>query len=317
MGVEDSNAPAVAPKEVLTEYVNGAIQTPPAVAEVLETAPEEVVKPVETSEDKMFGKKFAALSRKEKELRARDKAFQDKEKALEKRLADLEAQYGTKEAELSSKYIDPEKFKANPLEEMKRTGLTFEQLAQRVLNDGKPGTEEVMSDQEKRVEAKLAALEKKLAEKEEAEKKREEEANQKKFEENMASFKAQLTDFCNKETDYEMIRANDAVGLVFEVIEEHYAKTLDQESGQGQILSNKEAADAVENYLLDEAKKQMSLSKVKALAQQVVAKPTEGKPATSTLSNTHSAQAVSSKSGKFLSDDESRKEAAKLIKWQD
>ncbi len=322
MGVEDSNAPSA---PVITEYVGGALVTPnAAAAEVpVPLSSEPVVvdpaKPVESSEDRMFGKKFAALSRKEKEQRAAVKAFEAEKAAFEKHKADLEAQYGTKEKELSTKYISPEEFKKNPLELMKKFGMSFEQLAERVLNDGKPGTNEVISDTERRIQEKLEALEKKLADKEESEKARLEEERQQQFERQLTAFKGELTDFCNKAPDYEMIRANDAVGLVFEVIEEHYAKTLDPETNQGLILSNKEAADAVENYLLEEAKKQMNVNKVKQLAAQVVgAKPPEVKNVASpTLSNAHSAQPAPSKGQKLTSDEQSLREAAKLIKWQD
>lgn len=326
MGVESTNAPAVAPEAaqtVLTEYVNGAVQTPVDTKQAIEgevPTVESEVKPTEPvkSEDKMFGAKFAALSRKEKEQRARDKAFADEKKAFEKMKADLQADYDARKAELAGKYIDPEEFKKDPVGLYKKQGLTFEQLAERVMNDGKAGSGEVLSDTEKRLQAKIEAMEAKLAAKETAEKAKEEEDKQKKFEDTLNSFKTQLTEFCNKEGDYELIRANDAVGLVYEVIEEHHEKTKD-ENGVGIILSNKEAADAVENYLLEEAKKQLKLNKVKALAGEtaVVKTTNEAKTSTTSLSNAHSAQPAPSKGQKLLSDEESRKQAAMLIKWQD
>lgn len=318
--MEDTNA---TPAPVITEFVNGAVVTPVEAKGPIEAITEAVEEPKKpegnpVAEDKKFGAKFAALGRKEKEQRAARAAFEAEKAAWEKQRTEGTAEIERQKQELAAKYIDPETFKKDPLGLMQKHGLSFEQLAQRVLNDGRPGTEEVVSDTERKLQARLDAFEKKLAEKEEAEKKRTEADKQREFEANMSSFKAQLTDFCNKETDYELIRANDAVGLVYEVIEEHYTNTLDATTGQGQILSNKEAADAVENYLLEEAKKVLNANKVKSLAAQVVAaKAPEGKPSSPTLSNAHSATAAPSKSSKLLSETESLKEAAKLIKWQD
>lgn len=323
MAIETTDVPSTsankdAPAPALTEYVNGAVQTPPAAVEAsAEPIAQAVAVEQAPKEDKAFGAKFAALSRKEKEQSAREKAFTTEKKAFDKMKADLKAEVEAEKSRLASKYIDPEEFKKDPVGLYKKQGLTFEQLAERVMNDGKPGAGEVLSDSEKRIQAQVDELKAQLLAKNESEKKREEEQKQRQLEETMTAFKTQLTDFCNKEADYELIRANDAVGLVYEVIEEHHKNTLDAETGKGQILSNKEAADAVENYLLEEAKKQIKLSKVKTLLAPVEPAAKEEKSGSPTLSNTHSAQSVPSSGQRLLSDEESRKEAAKLIKWQD
>lgn len=309
----ESPAPAVSAADVFASEISApALEVPVEVAaEAPLEAPKVEVAPVE---DK-FAVKFAALSRKEKQQREREKAYTAKEAALEQRIKDLEAQYGAKQAEVSSKYINPEDFKRDPLAVLEAQGFTFEQLAQRVLNGGKAGQEEAMSDVERKMVARYEALEKKLAEKETAETAREAELKQKNYEQTVQGFQAQLTDFVNKEADYELIRANDAVGLVYEVIEEHHKKTFNPKTGEGLILSNKEAADAVEKYLLDEAKKQISLNKVKSLLAPQQAKP-EVKPASiGSLSNAHSTQATSTVK-KFLSDEDSKRQASKLIVWE-
>lgn len=271
------------------------------IAEAEPTAPEvpEVSAEQKQAEER-FAAKFAALSRKEKQIRQR-------EQAMEQRLKQMEAQLQAKESEFSSKYIDPSKIKSQPLDVLKEQGWTPEKLAELMLNDGKPTQDMLMSEYESKFMTKIEALEKKLAEKEAKE-------QEEKYNNTLTSFQAQLTDFVNKTEDYDLIRANDAVDLVYQVIEQHHAET-------GQILSNKEASDAVEEYLLEEAKKLVDRDKVKKLLQPTQAKPTQkptqavGGKSSPTLSNAVSATATPS--SRNLSNEESKAEAAKLIRWEE
>lgn len=248
-------------------------------------------------QEEKFAAKFAALSRKEKALRAKEAQLQQQMQEMQAKLKALESQ--GKEVETYKSL--PDRLKREPLKVLEEQGLSFEQLAQIVLNDGKPTQEMVLSEYEKRMMTKMQELEQKIAEKEANEAKEREEVA-------ITQFKAQLTDFANTTADYELIRANDAVDLVFEVIEQHHSET-------GEILSNKEACDAVEEYLLEEAKKLVDREKVKKLLQpapEAKKQPTAAK----TLSNAAASQAPST-SGRKLSDEESKAEAAKLIKWID
>ena len=194
--------------------------------------------------------------------------------------------------------------KKEPLKVLNESGLTFEQLAEMVMNDGKPTQDMVLNEYEKKFMSKVQELEKKLADKEAKE-------QEDKYNQAIAQFQGQLTDFVTKTEDYELIRANDAVDLVYQVIEQHHAET-------GEILSNKDASDAVEEYLLEEAKKLVDREKVKKL----LSSQTPTKTATSTgkssptLSNAAAAQATKS-AARLLSDEESKAEAAKLIRWDD
>lgn len=246
-----------------------------------------------------FAAKFAALSRKEKEIRTR-------EAAMQKQLADLEAKINSiksQEEEITKFRNLPSRLKQEPLKVLEESGLSFQQLAEMVLNDGKPTQDMVMQEYEKKVMGKVQELEQKLAEKEAKE-------AQERHEAALGQFKAQLTDFVNNNAEYELIKANDAVEVVYELIEQHYAETQ-------QILSNKEASDAVEEYLLEEAKKLVDRDKVKKL----LTPPTPTKPAaptgktSTTLSNAQAAQAPKSGAAKKMSNEESMLEAAKLIKW--
>lgn len=267
-------------------------------------AKEEEVKVEPSSEEKVqeerFAAKFAALSRKEKAMRQREAQLQQQSQQLEERLKALEAQ----QAEMQTFRSLPDRLKKEPFTVLQEQGLTYEQLAEMVLNDGKPTPDMLLSEYEKKFTAKMQELEQKLAEKEA----KEQEAR---YEAAIEQFQGQLIEFVEQSPDYELIRANEASDLVFQVIEEHHNET-------GEILSNKEACDAVESYLLDEAKKLVDREKVKKLLQP----QTPNKPAaptgksSPTLSNAAAAQAPKS-AAKILSNEESKIEAAKLIRWDD
>jgi len=295
-----TGAPVEATKQVeVGQALEEILSAAGAEGAAPEAPVEEPKKEEAPKEQDKFAAKFAALSRKEKQLRAR-------EQEMNTRLKDMEAKLAAKEAEVSSKFIDPARFKKEPLKVMEETGLSFQQLAEMVMNDGKPTQDQALSEVEARMQAKLKEYEDKLAAKEAKEAKERHEAQ-------LHAFKVQLTDFVNTTEDYELIRAEDATSLVYDVIEAHYNKTADESGQNGEILSNKEAADAVEAYLLENAKKLTQVKKLQPAAAP--AKPAEKKAAT-TLSNAQAAQGATM-SAKRLSDEESKAEASKLIKWNE
>lgn len=298
--------------------VSDALNAVAEAAEGQQPPPVEPEKaPEPSAEEQKFAAKFAALSRKEKQLRA-------KERELEARLKQYEQSSQGKEKEIEGIKNLPERLKKDPLGVMKEFGLTYEQLTEIVLNDGKPTQDSVMKEALSPVEKKIAELEAKLAEKEAKE--QEERLNSTK-----SGFMKQLKDFTSADTEaYELIEAEGAHDLVYDVIETHYNQKMaeyreefsedpDVETANTFILSNKQAADAVENYLFENAKKLTERNKIKKLLQPTPApaKPQSGQQAgAKTLSNALSTTAAQG-SSKFLSDEESKAKAAQLIRWDD
>jgi len=314
MDTSDSSQQGSAPVET-SEALNAAIDA--ATAAPVEAAPPTPTVPEPSVEEQKFAAKFAALSRKEKQLRAR-------EREMEARLKQFESSSQSKEKELEGVKNLPERLKKDPLGVMKELGLTYEQLTEMVLNDGKPTQDMHLKEAMSPIEKKLADLEAKLAEKEAKE--QEERLNSTK-----TGFMKSLKDFVGADpVAYEMIEAEAAHDLVYDVIERHYNQKMaeyqeefgeapDVETANTFILSNKVAADAVEKYLLDNAKKLVERNKVKSFLQPT---PAQSKPqpgtqvGTKTLSNTASTT-VPQKSSKYLSDEESKAQAASLIRWDD
>lgn len=260
-------------------------------------------------EDSLFSKRFAALSKREKAIRQRETELNNRVAQLEERLKSLDAP----KAEPVKEPLEY-RLKRDPLKALEEAGLPFEKLTQLVLNDGKLPAESQMQlikeELDNKYKAEIENLRKEMADKEA---KRQEEESKKQSEHEkqvIENFKTELGEFINSNADYELIQANNAVGAVFDVIELHYNKT-------GKVLSNKEAADAVESHLLQEA---LKLTKLKKLAQQkeaVSEKKQEIKVNEPSLSNSHAASLSKGTGKKLVSDDESKLAAAAMIRWDD
>lgn len=271
-------------------------------------------------EDNRFAAKFAALSRKEKEIKQR-------EKQLEERIKQLEAQAAQKsEPEQVQKEVEPLEYriKKDPFGTLKEYGLDLDTLVNIALNDGKP-TQDIQlqllrQEIEGKTQKELSEIRAKLEAKEKAEEEARQRAEEERNQQVVEGFVEQIVSFVDsRPDDYELIRTEEAHDLVFDVIKEHFENTKDETTGVGEVLDFKAAADEVENYLLEEAKKRLELKKIKGLVAPQAAKvePSKNSPASVTLSNSQ-AQVQSATSGKSqLSRDESLQEAAKLLRWRE
>ena len=95
------------------------------------------------------------------------------------------------------------------------------------------------------------------------------------------------------------------------MINEHYQET-------NRILDIQDAAEAVEEHLLEEARKFTSLKKLSASQSQEESEEpiTEQRQSPVTLSNAHTAQASQPAESK-LSDEQSKARMAELLKWSE
>jgi hypothetical protein len=268
-------------------------------SEEVEQSLEEAREP-EKSDD--FSRKFAALSRREKEIRA-------KEAEYDKRIAELEERLGSfgkkpePEPELPIEY----RLKKDPLRALEDMGLSYDKLTELALNDGKLTPEMQMRLMREELEGdykkKFEELENRLLEKEKSD-------EQRRYDDIQRGFQNEIEDFVESNADrYELIQANEANDIIYDVIEEHYNDT-------GRILDIEEAAEAVENYLEEEAEKIFRLGKFRSKFGIENDFEQEESPRQSqvTLSNAMSAQA-NERVGRKLSDEESKALAAKMLKW--
>ena len=247
-------------------------------------------KDLEQPQDSEFDRKFAALSRKEKALRDRE--------------LELDKKYGNKEKELPLE----RRIRANPLKALEELGLDYDKLTELALNDGRLTPDMQMKLMREELENdykdKFNSLEERLNAKE----KMEEEA---KYDAVKQGFVGEINSFINEnKSDFEYVAHNDATDVVYDVIEEHYNET-------GRILDIKEAVEAVESYLEEEAEKLLNLGKVKnRLTSMRDEYEQPRRQSQTTLSNAHSAQA-NERVARKLSDEESKSAMAKMLQWDE
>lgn len=201
--------------------------------------------------------KFAALSKREREVALREKRERE---AIAKERADIEARakdLETKLAQVTSAEQLLALAKEKPTEFLAKTGLTFKQLTDAVLAEGQEPTAD---DKIAKLEARLEAEAKARAEAEERAKADAAAREAKVNEEAVERYKAGIQDFVAKNAEtYELVAAEGAHELVFDLIEAHYTETA--KSGKPEIMTVDKAAELAEAYLLEEATKKFKGSK--------------------------------------------------------
>lgn len=236
-----------------------------------QAAPEATSQPEATSE-KISAKLYAELARKEKALRA-------KEESWKSQLAEKEQGWLSKEQEYQQKYMSKDKLLSDPLGALQEAGMSYDQILQLAMNP--PSQERIMNMQlETRIKELEAKLENKFSTYEEGQK----QAQAKQYEQALGSIKNEVKSLVAKDAEtYELIAANgpQAQDLVVTYIEEMFRET-------GRVPSTSEAAEYIENYLLEETLKTTQLNKIKnKLAPQQATPQVPGKPQAKTLTNTN------------------------------
>ncbi len=237
-------------------------------------------------DDPRFAPKFAALARKERGLQEREV----KVKATEGELA----AYNKAKADA----------KLDPIALLRAHGWEYDTVTQFVLNDGQlTDAQRLKILQDEQAAARTTA-------ETQAEQTKREQA-QRAAESHMVALKAYVD--TNADT-YKHIRVNDAYDLVYEVQESHYRKTFNKEANCGEIMAFDTAANMVEDYLLGKHKKVLEMTQ----GSEPGAPPSAVTPPASspTLTNRmHGTSTPTNVGKKMLSDDESKREAAKLLRF--
>lgn len=223
--------------EVIAQHLGGKDQPAPVkeeqpaeTAEVSQETSEEPAQPeVEEKKPKdLVSSKFAALSRRERELRAREREFEDRAKAAEERQK--------QEKEIESKLSQ---LKKAPLKVLKELGLSYADITQDALGAYEEPKVDPVEERFKTVETSLSKID-------EVEAKLEARFNQlAEREANLAMTELMTTiKDTAKDEKYEMIRTMSDQGsyeLVRDVIQEYWSE-------HEQVLDFDEACDIVEKY---------------------------------------------------------------------
>lgn len=209
----------------------------------------------EKQPDPALSRRFAQLARQEKALRAQAQQQAQDLKAKEEALAAREAALASKDSEYSQKYVSKDRFKADPLAALTEAGFTYEELTERIMNQqpADPRVEAAMA----RSEARIAQLEAKL---EEAQKNQVSE-QQAQYNQAINQIKAEANKLVFTDPNFETVKATNSVKDVVELIERTYKE-------DNTLLSVEEAAQMVEDYLIDEAMKVTKISKIQKRLQE-------------------------------------------------
>lgn len=204
---------------------------------------------------------YAVLARKEKALRLKAQELKAREDGYK---AQEDAQRA-KEAEYQQKFISRDKLAQDPVSILNELGITYDQLTSLVLNSPKP------EDQAQRVELqKLQDDIKTIKQAQEDAKNAYSEHQKTQYSQALNQIKNETKALVQNDANFETIKATNSIGDVVELIEKTFHK-------DGILLTVEEAAQAVEEELVERALKLSKLQKIQSrlnpAAQQQVQKP--------------------------------------------
>lgn len=224
----------------------------------VKSATTEDTEPKAPEKDPEVVKQYQEIARQERILRAK---AQKQQQELQQQKAAIEAQKTALDArskEYESGYISKDRFKADPISTLEEMGLSYEEITQQMISrqPKDPRVEATIS----RLEAKIAQLESKTAEVETNAKQAQTDSYQAALRQIETDVKKLVT---SDPEAYEAIAKTNSIKDVVELIEQTYQK-------DGILMTSAEAAEEVENYLIEESLSQVSrIDKIqKRLAQQ-------------------------------------------------
>jgi len=282
--IVDNIIPHQAEKPIPVRTVSTRSQRPTEIAgqPITNNSPAAESAPV-TEESVRLSPQLSALARKEQAFRQREQALKEREKSIEAKLANAE-KFEALKAKMSSKDFS----------EAEALGLSYEDYTKYVLE--KQGGEDPLQAKISALEAKLESIEKGTEESA---------ANQ--FEETVAEYKKEISKLVSDNPEYSSIKELKREDAVLQVI-------LDAFEADGEELTVNEAAQQVEDYLVEYGKRFTSLPKFKTEVEpeeRVLPRPVVGKTLTNDM--TVGSEKRPLKSLQFLSEAERYAEARRRV----
>jgi len=283
--LEKIQADGVAPVEEAAPVpeVHDQKPLPPPIQEPGEDAPpiaaeEEKKEEARKEEQKpQYSKQFQELARRERNIRNK----QQEAKSLEGQVAELRAKLEARPG-LSREALKEEARK-DPVKFIEDHGLSYKELTETILNEGKAPESMELKDKYKQLESKLTKLEDThRGERDKAEA----EAKQTSYN----NFLAEIETFVdNNKDDFELVHIQGQKELVGDVIREHYSTT-------GKVMPYHQACGLVEDHLEKAVRSSMAARKFNTgktpetpvATSEAQASQDSSKPNTLTNSNTAS-----------------------------
>ena len=214
--------------------------TPQAEAAPAPAAPEP---PKERASDR-----FAVLARKEQEVFRKAQAVRQQQAELARQAEEIRAFEAAKKTA-----------RLNPLEALKQLGLTYDDVAQYVLNDNTPTPDAQVQS----VREELEAFKRQAREEQERLTRQQREMAAQEQAAIVEQFREEVSDYISQHSEtYELTSLYNGASLVSDVIEEHFKMA-------GKLLTIPEAAKLVEEHYEDLARKAQATKKFAATQQRV------------------------------------------------
>lgn len=210
---------------------------------------------------------YAILARKEKALRAKVQAQEQQLREREQAIKAREESFSTTSQQSKSDFISKDQLLADPFSVLSELGLSYDQLTQLAINA--PKQEDIARQQ---YERKLEAEIKSIREEQEKTKKAYEDQQTQAYKQTLSNLHNEVRGLVTADPSFETIKATNSTQDVVDLME----RTFNQE---GILMSVQEAAEEVENYLVEEALKIARLGKIQS---RLAPKPSAPKPATTT-----------------------------------
>lgn len=259
-----ANPNNISPEEISAVRPN-AVPTPqePQGEAQTETLPQAT----EDTRDPALRRQFAQLAKQERQLRqqfAQQKAELEKQKSL---FEQEKKSWSTKEEDYGKNYFSKDGLKSNTLQALAEAGISYDDLTQQILNQAPPNPQ---------MEATVKALRQEIQDLRKGQDEAKSERQQAQQEQRQAAERQILVDATDlirsNPIAYEAINALGKRGIheVRKLITETYDK-------DGVLMSVEQAADEVENYLVEE-NFNMS-SKISKIKKRLQGNDTQGKTA--------------------------------------
>ena len=204
-------------------------------------AQEQTTPPAANNKDDFLSPRFAALAKREKELRYRDQQIKAKEEALK-----------AKEAEYKSSYIPKSQLTSNFWESVIDAGLNPEQVTQMVMSGSQQSNDPTIIALNKKIEA----LEARLGQTQESVQNSAKQA----YDQALNQIRMDADNLLKNTGEYELLKEVGSGEDIAELIKQKW----DEEQV---LLSVEEAAAQLEEKILESGLRYASLSKVKAKLQ--------------------------------------------------
>jgi hypothetical protein len=227
-------------------------------------------------EDPATSQEWARLARQEKAIRAKAQASEQALKAREAALAAKEAELAAKDASYKSDYVPKSLFKQNAAQALADAGTSYDELVQQMLNT------QPMNPQVEYEMKMLRDQVQELKQANEQSRKASQDQQTQAYQAAVNQIRSDARKLVNSDPAFETIKATNSINDVVELIERVYQK-------DGELLSVEEAAEQVEDYLLEES---MKLTKINKIRQRIglTAQSTTTKTAQPTAGQTQQQQ---------------------------